>query len=181
MIKFRFPCIPSLSASHRQPRISIRLSSGWLLTAVYVCLLSGHLIAHAQTIQATNYTRQQLIAIAEQMRAEPVQAGHSRDAIERHLDNGTILAVRTSDGRAELHTSSADEFFVVAGQAELVTGGTIVNPQGSAEVRGDSIAGGAHADLAPGDVVYIPPQTPHQLLFRGAAPFVYVLIKLPAN
>lgn len=115
------------------------------------------------------------------MRAEPVEAGHEREARERHLDAATTLAVRTVSGRAELHTTAADEFFVVAGQAELVTGGTIVDPQGSAEVRGDSIVGGVRTDLKAGDVVHIPPNTPHQVLLHGADPFVYVLVKIPAS
>lgn len=109
-----------------------------------------------------------------------MKSGATSDALERHLDTSTTLAVRTKSGQAELHTTSADEFFVVEGHATLLTGGTIVNPKGTAEVRGDSVQGGVRAELKVGDVVHIPANTPHQLLLDGAGPFVYVLVKIPA-
>ncbi len=175
----RFGYSPLSSAAQRQVRIFARVSNSWLPIVICACTLSTHVFA--QNTKATSYTRQQLIALATEIRAEPVAAGHERDARERHLDAATTLAVRTVNGRAELHTTSADEFFVVAGQAELVTGGTIVDPQGSAEVRGESIAGGVHTNLKAGDVVHIPPNTPHQVLLHGVDPFVYVLVKIPAS
>ena len=135
--------------------------------------------AHSQTAAAATYSRQQLIGIATQMKEEAQKKGEAaNNALERHLDAATVLAVRTSSGRAELHASSADEFFVVAGHATLVTGGSIVNPQGTEEVRGDSVQGGARAELKPGDVVHIPAHTPHQLLLDGNDWFVYVLVKI---
>jgi len=114
------------------------------------------------------------------MRRESKNGGAKNDLLERHLDASTTLAVRTRSGRAEFHAASADEFFVVEGHATLLTGGSIVNPKGTGEVRGDSVQGGARAELKAGDVVHIPAHTPHQLLLDGADPFVYVLIKIPA-
>jgi mannose-6-phosphate isomerase-like protein (cupin superfamily) len=115
------------------------------------------------------------------MRAEAENQVSKSDALERHLDSATILAVRTRSGRAELHATSADAFFVIEGQATLVTGGTIVNPSGTSEIRGESITGGTRAQLRVGDVVHIPSKTPHQLLLSGSGDFVYVLEKIPAD
>lgn len=113
------------------------------------------------------------------MRDESRKTGYAADdPLERHLDPVTILVVRTKSGRAELHMTSADEFVVVQGSATLVTGGTIVNPQGTAEVRGDSLQDGVRARLKVGDVIHIPANTPHQLLLDGTALFVYVLVKI---
>jgi mannose-6-phosphate isomerase-like protein (cupin superfamily) len=97
--------------------------------------------------------------------------------LEHHLDPITVLAVRTKSGRAELHATSADTFFVVQGHAKLITGGTIINPRGTGEVRGDSVLRGVSTELRTGDVVHIPADTPHQLLLDGSDPFVYVLVK----
>lgn len=114
------------------------------------------------------------------MRDDAEKSGHrTNDALEKHLDSATILAVRTKDGRAEFHPTSADEFVVLQGSATLVTGGTITNPQGTGEIRGDSIEGGTRAELKEGDVVHIPAKTPHQLLVHGGL-FVYVLVKIPS-
>jgi mannose-6-phosphate isomerase-like protein (cupin superfamily) len=114
------------------------------------------------------------------MKMESENNNATNGALERHLDSSTILAVRLKSGRAELHTTSADEFFVVEGHASLLTGGAIVNPSGTAEVRGDSVRGGTRAELKAGDVVHIPANTPHQLLLDNTGPFVYVLVKIPA-
>jgi len=150
-----------------------------MITAI-ACWLAGSACSWAQRAAATSYSRQYLMNLAAQMKMESENRSASNDALERHLDSATILAVRLRSGRAELHTTSADEFFVVEGHASLVTGGSITNPSGTTEVRGDSVRGGARAELKPGDVVHIPPNTPHQLLLDGAGPFVYILVKLPA-
>jgi mannose-6-phosphate isomerase-like protein (cupin superfamily) len=153
-----------------------------LLIAMSICWPLSGMQATSQTVTAVTYSRKQLIAIAAQMRQETEKQGKAaNDALERHLDPATILAVRTKSGRAELHASSADEFFVVEGHAMLVTGGTIVNPQGTEEVRGESVQGGTRAELKPGDVVHIPAHTPHQLLLGEDGSFVYVLIKIMAK
>jgi mannose-6-phosphate isomerase-like protein (cupin superfamily) len=152
------------------------------MIAMSICWPLAGAQASPQTAIAATYSKQQLIAIASQMRQEAEKQGKTAsDAFERHLDSTTVLAVRTKSGRAELHASSADAFFVVAGHATLVTGGTIVNPQGTEEVRGDSVRGGTRAELRAGDVVHIPADTPHQLLLDGNDSFVYVLIKIMAK
>jgi mannose-6-phosphate isomerase-like protein (cupin superfamily) len=151
-----------------------------LIIAVSVCCLAGTATLPAQSAGAATYSRQQLINLASQMKRDSESSGATSDPLERHLDPSTTLAVRTKNGRAELHSTSADEFLVVAGRATLLTGGPIVNPKGTGEIRGDSVRGGVRAELKAGDVVHIPANTPHQLLLVGADPFVYVLIKIPA-
>ena len=149
----------------------IALLACWMLAVPRTC---------AQQSGASNYSTKQLMDIATQMRDEGERKGTlSNNALERHLDAVTTVAVRTKSGRAEFHASSEDEFFVVHGHATLVTGGTIVNPQGTGEIRGDSIHGGARVELKEGDVVHIPAKTPHQLLLEDDM-FVYVLVKIPA-
>ena len=172
---------PRLSSVRRLPaRMWSSERKALLIIATSVCSLSGSALIHAQLAGTASYSRQQLIGLALQMRRESRNSVASNDALERHLDSSTALAVRIRSGRAELHATSADEFFVVEGHATLLTGGAIVNPKGAGEVRGDSVQGGVRTALKVGDVVHIPANTPHQLLLDGADPFVYVLIKIPA-
>jgi mannose-6-phosphate isomerase-like protein (cupin superfamily) len=161
-------------------RVQKTQTSLLLLLLICLCLLPGN-VAFSQTAAAATYPRQELIRIAKQMLDQAGDRGSNSDALERHLDSATILAVRTSSGRAEFHAASADAFFVVEGHATLVTGGTIVNPAGTTEIRGESIRGGTRAELSAGDVVHIPAKTPHQLLLSGQGDFVYVLVKIPAD
>jgi mannose-6-phosphate isomerase-like protein (cupin superfamily) len=136
----------------------------------------------AQETGVGTYSRLYLVHLARQMRERPDNSENAKSGLlEKHLDPVTILAVRTKSGRAELHTASSDSFFVIEGNATLVTGGSIVNPEGKEEVRGDSVRGGTRAKLAPGDVVHIPTSTPHQVLLDDTGAFVYVLIKTLAH
>ena len=157
----------------RIARLSIAILLGWA---------ASYVPAYPQGASAVTYTSKQLIDLAQQMRENSGNAGHPKvDALEQHLDPATTLAVRTQSGRAELHPASADEFFVIHGHATLITGGTMINPRGSGEIRGDSVQHGVHKELKSGDVVYIPAKTPHQLLVNGGEAFVYVLVKIPAR
>jgi mannose-6-phosphate isomerase-like protein (cupin superfamily) len=161
-------------------RIHPRKRAALLAIAMSLFLLAPNARIYSQNSGVATYSRNELINIARHMREKPDIAGNAKNGLlEQHLDPVTILAVRTKSGRAELHAASADSFFVVQGEATLITGGTIINPRGAGEVRGDSVRGGVHAELRAGDVVHIPPGTPHQLLLNGTDPFVYVLIKIP--
>jgi mannose-6-phosphate isomerase-like protein (cupin superfamily) len=91
-----------------------------------------------------------------------------------------MIAHREGTGEAELHERQADFFVVESGEATLVVGGKIVNGRstGPGEVRGASISGGAKHAIAPGDVVHIPANTPHQLLLDSGKQFTYLTIKV---
>ena len=92
----------------------------------------------------------------------------------------TMLTVRNTSGSAELHEQYADIFFVVEGEATLISGGTVVDPKTTApgEIRGSSVAGGVEQKLGKGDVVHISPKTPHQLSIPKGTKFTYFVVKV---
>jgi glc operon protein GlcG len=85
---------------------------------------------------------------------------------------------RTEPGLAEVHARETDVFYVVEGSATLLAGGTVVDPREvtADEIRGKAIDGGETHQLKPGDVVVIPPGTPHQFT-KVHAPFHYFVVK----
>lgn len=86
---------------------------------------------------------------------------------------------RTAAGAAEVHDDETDVIYVLSGKATFVTGGSVVEPQRTAEheVRGKAIAGGETRALVPGDVVVVPRGTPHW--FQAVeAPFLYYVVKV---
>jgi mannose-6-phosphate isomerase-like protein (cupin superfamily) len=167
-----FTTLHVTSQSHATKKVALLV----ITMSLFLSATGGR--SYSQNSGASTYSMQQLTDLARQMHEESDKAGHATDdPLERHLDSITILVIRTKSGRAELHAAFADAFFVIQGNATLVTGGTIVNPLGTEEVRGDSVQGGVRAKLRVGDVVHIPANTPHQLLLDGTEPFVYVLIK----
>jgi glc operon protein GlcG len=70
---------------------------------------------------------------------------------------------RTQPGEAEVHTRDTDLIRVVAGEALLVTGGTVVEPKPAAsdEIRGREITGGETRQLRVGDCLIVPHGVPH--------------------
>jgi mannose-6-phosphate isomerase-like protein (cupin superfamily) len=104
-------------------------------------------------------------------------------ASERLTDYGnhyTMVAHREGNGEAEFHETESDLFVVTSGTATLIVGGTILNGKTTAphEIRGPSIEGGMRQKLSAGDIVHIPPKTPHQLVLEPGAEFTYFVMKV---
>jgi mannose-6-phosphate isomerase-like protein (cupin superfamily) len=128
----------------------------------------------------TVFSQPSILQIAHELQEEVKDPTKAPDGIvERSLDDSVRIAVRNRSGRGELHVHADDIFFAISGTATLITGGSIVNPKGDVEVRGDSVRGGKSAPLRPGDVVHIPHATPHQMLIKPGQCFVYVVVKIP--
>jgi quercetin dioxygenase-like cupin family protein len=70
---------------------------------------------------------------------------------------------RTSPGQVEIHVKETDIFYVMDGEATLVTGGEMIGGKQSKENQflGTDIKGGETHHLTKGDVVTIPAGTPH--------------------
>ncbi len=108
------------------------------------------------------------------------QTSFAAEDLAQYGTHYTMLAQRGQTGSSELHEHEADVFIVESGEAIIITGGKIVNPrtQKPGEIRGSSIADGERHRLAVGDIIHIPPGTPHQLLVDKGKPFTYFVIKV---
>jgi glc operon protein GlcG len=85
---------------------------------------------------------------------------------------------RTAGGQVEVHEHETDVVYVLEGTATLVTGGTLVGAKtvSPGEIRANDVQGGETRKLAKGDVVIIPPNTPHW--FKEVSdPFLYYVVK----
>jgi len=91
-----------------------------------------------------------------------------------------LLVHRDADGAPELHETQVDIMVVQSGSATLLAGGTLQNAVTVApnEKRNGTIQGGTRQKLSAGDVVRIPPRTPHQVLLDGGHDFTYFVIKV---
>lgn len=79
-------------------------------------------------------------------------------------DNGLIvLANRGRQRGSEMHGMTNHVFIIVDGEAEFVTGGTMIDPKviSPGQTRGSGIEGGTVHHLSKGDVITIPANTPH--------------------
>jgi hypothetical protein len=95
-------------------------------------------------------------------------------------DGNEQLVVRVKSGQGEWHRNDADVLIALEGEAQVVTGGSLVH--GTAfmpgEMSGDGVAGGTVQPFRVGDVLRIEPRVPHQFLLAPGSTFRYLLIKI---
>jgi oxalate decarboxylase/phosphoglucose isomerase-like protein (cupin superfamily) len=88
------------------------------------------------------------------------------------------------------HSQITEVYHVISGNATLVTGGTIENPRESApdspvvttlngpSTQGSAVSGGLSRQIGPGDVVIIPPNTPHYFSEITSDQIVYLVVRV---
>jgi mannose-6-phosphate isomerase-like protein (cupin superfamily) len=88
------------------------------------------------------------------------------------------------------HSEIAEVYHVISGNGTLVTGGVLENPKATEpdsdvvrvlvgpSTRGDKIQGGVSRELGPGDVVIIPPNTPHWFSEVTSDQIVYLVVRV---
>lgn len=106
--------------------------------------------------------------------------GSASETLREYPRHKAMLSFRSRSGEVEVHEKFADLFYVLAGAATLVTGGTVVGGRTEApcETRADSIQGGTAQELQAGDVALVPAGTPHQMLLSGDKTLVCFVLKV---
>jgi mannose-6-phosphate isomerase-like protein (cupin superfamily) len=96
------------------------------------------------------------------------EAAYSQVLLSKHDTYQVHMTGRDKNGLAEIHSEWNDHIFIQEGEASFVIGGVALNTQDTApgEKRGTAIKGGATMTLLPGDYVFIPAGTPHQMIVK---------------
>ncbi len=91
-----------------------------------------------------------------------------------------MIAHREGSGQAEWHATQADVIVISQGEVTFTLGGTIIDGKETApgEIRGSGIQGGIQTHMGPGDVVYIPPKTPHLMTLAPGKQVTYFVTKV---
>ena len=102
-------------------------------------------------------------AINDKIANAPASPGGRGGVIAQDAGYRVHVSERDQPGQAELHDGDTDVWYVLAGGATVVMGGTIVDEttSGAGEHRGPSIKGGTEITLAAGDVCTIRPGVAH--------------------
>jgi mannose-6-phosphate isomerase-like protein (cupin superfamily) len=112
------------------------------------------------------------ILISALLLASPANPGATYVDHEKVAKGGTLATApdfsvsvnrRTAQGQVEVHDKETDTFYVLDGEATIVTGGTMVGGKVTrpGQQLGTSIDGGEIRHLAKGDVMVIPAGVPH--------------------
>jgi len=91
-----------------------------------------------------------------------------------------IFFHREGSGNAEVHEKLADFLVVKEGEGAVIVGGRVIAPKSTApgEIRGTGIEGGTQHTLAVGDIIYIPANTPHQMIVAAGRRLDAAVIKV---
>jgi mannose-6-phosphate isomerase-like protein (cupin superfamily) len=113
----------------------------------------------------------------------------ARETLGNYGNHRIRFIHRVGTGAPEFHTYFVDLWIVESGRGTLVVGGALVDPKpltgSEAGVRGDmtgsSIEGGEQRAVSTGDVIHIPPKTPHQILVTKGEEITYLRIAIPSE
>ena len=134
---------------------------------------------HAQ--QVDHYTPQLLTEQSKPLQEKATAThGSASETLQKYGVDYTMLAFRNQDGNPEMHASFADIFVIVDGSATLLSNGELDHPRelSPGESTGATILHPTETHLAKGDVVHIPPGTPHQMLIPKGGTLTYFVIKI---
>ena len=138
-------------------------------------------VAPTITLQSNTELASQAKALMERAREAPT--GVASVTLNSYPGHTVMLVARAKTGPAEIHANWNDVMFVLDGEATEVTGGTMVGgtlDAATGETRGTSVEGGTRTPIAKGDVVHIPPGTPHWAVLAPGKTLVVCVVKVAA-
>ena len=134
-------------------------------------------------------TAEQVEQIRQSARATQASANPARPSV-----NAPIISVppgtppyalnlehRNAKAGASQHPATAEIVMVLDGAGTIITGGTLVNPITAANgnISGSDIAGGTVLHAMKGDIVFVPQQTPHQMIPDAGGTLVLATLHVP--
>jgi mannose-6-phosphate isomerase-like protein (cupin superfamily) len=118
-----------------------------------------------------------------------IGADHSaRETLGDYGNHMVRMIHRVATGAPEFHANFVDLWIVESGKGTVVVGGTLTDPKplgsGDAsrgEMTGSGISGGERHEMSAGDVIDIPPNTPHWAVVPDGGEITYLRIAIPAK
>ncbi|HEY4381346.1 MAG TPA: hypothetical protein VGN01_13430 [Acidobacteriaceae bacterium] len=164
--------------------IRIRL---WTLAILMSAMPAIAQAAHAAdvptlSLESNANIAAQAKALMESARSAPT--GVATVVLETYPGHSVMMVVRAKTGPAETHANWNDVMVVLDGEATEVTGGTMVEGKldpATGEMRGPSVEGGTHTAIAKGDVVHVPPNTPHWAILAPGKTLTLLVVKVAAS
>lgn len=152
-------------------------------SVLLTCLLAAGAVAASDPQGFAIWNSAELETAAKKLAPKMNSQKVATEGLANYGNHEMIMVHREGSGQAELHVHMVDVFVIESGAATLIVGGKIPNPRTTApgEVRGATIEGGSSHALAPGDVVHIPADTPHQVLVDPGKQVSYLAIKVQAR
>lgn len=171
-----------------------RLLLGAVLALSTVALANNDVAAQSAVTPATFVSAKEIKAVVEENNTGAFSDSPLRVVpIESRYNVGVAVVRRTKVGGrmlpdALIHNDVTEVYQIVEGEGVLVTGGTLASakPLTAAAVvaeigpssAGQSIVGGTSHHVVPGDIVIIPPNTPHGFVDITTPRIVYTITRI---
>ena len=109
------------------------------------------------------------------------EAPYSQVLLAKHDGYEIHITVRNKSGLAEMHDNWNDHIFIQKGRASFIIGGIAVDAKVTApgEKRGTGIRGGTTMVVQPGDYLFIPAGTPHQMIVEPGQQAQFIGLRTP--
>lgn len=145
-------------------------------------VLTAALAVAADPAGYSQYTAKQLTDKEQELHGK-MQSGLASEKLGDWGNHQVMAVHREATGQAEYHETQADVIMVRKGEGSLVVGGKVVDGKTTApgEIRGEKIDGGETHEIKAGDVIHIPPKTPHQVVLKKGQKIDYVALKVDAK
>jgi mannose-6-phosphate isomerase-like protein (cupin superfamily) len=154
-----------------------------LAAAVLAATASGALAQQAAAPSATVFmSDKDIMALVDKAKADRKgEAPVTAEPILLLTPYRAQLEYRPIGAGAAVHTQDAELMVVLQGAGNIITGGTLVDGKqvNAYNMSGPSIAGGEDHNVVKGDMILIPPNTPHQVTPSGGAPIVLMTMHVP--
>lgn len=153
----------------------------YLLT---ILLMSIPSLASAQSIDGIAgfilRDKESLEAAADKLEKELGDKHLVFETIGNHDGHSLYLVLRGRTGAAEVHLTESDYYIGIRGHTTFVIGGELENPKElpRKQIHGTGIKGGKSRVIGPGDIVHVPPNTPHNTIINPDEPYMYLLFKI---
>lgn len=172
------------------------MQTRWLGLIVALAAAGGTTFAQSSAPQATAICSTEIKSEIQRNETGPLADSVLRVLPIESKYNVGVSVVRRSqvDGKtppdAIVHDAITEVYQIIEGEGVLATGGTLVSPvpfpkdgQIVRQIIGPSssgkvILGGARQPVGPGDIVVIPPHTPHGFVEIKTKRIVYTIIRI---
>lgn len=171
---------------------TMKTRNGWSWAVLLVAELAGgcmgagaqtpSVVPAVSTAAVDSLTADEIAAREKNLLSQATAApgGIAGITLAKYSGHLTMLTVRVKSGGAEFHKKNNDIFVAVDGEATVITGGTLVDPQNSSadEIVGTRLEGGVAHVMHKGDIIHIPVNTPHQTVVAPGKTFTYYVVKV---
>jgi uncharacterized RmlC-like cupin family protein len=154
-----------------------------LIGAIAVALAAAPFTFGQAAADAHVWQQSELRGLGQKLSHQLEADKSASETLGEYGNHHVEIAHREGTANAELHETQNDVFFILSGEATLVTGGKLVDPKTTEpdEFEGTSIAGGTRTKLVAGDVVHIPVKVPHQMILESGKQITYFVVKIAAQ